>query len=212
MVKAEAETVAWDTVTVEDPELVRVIGEVCVCPLWRLRKLRLAGLDTRVPDPTAVPETGTLTTGSDASVVTATVPLEVPVDCGVKVTEKVFFCPGDRVVGKLRPVILKPRPLTVACFTVTLVLPEFTRDSDWVRLAPTLTLPRAKTVGEAVTCPATVPPVLLAEVPTPETKMLITVERVVNATSAGGSEPRRRLPLIVLPNLVLVVPTKETVA
>jgi hypothetical protein len=211
MLKAEAETLAWDTVTVEDPELVRVTGEVCVCPLWRLRKLRLAGLDARVPAPTAVPETGTLTTGFDASVVTATVPVEVPVDCGVKVTEKLFFCPGDRVVGKLRPVILKPCPLTVACFTVTLVLPEFTRDTDWVRLAPTLTLPRAKTAGETVTWPATVPPVLLAEVPTPETEMLITVEMVVRAMS-GGSKPRRRLPLIVLANLILVVPIKETVA
>ena len=99
-------------------------------PTCTLPKLMLDGLDTNVPEPTATAVTGTLTTGFGASLVTATVPYALPADCGVNVTEKVFFCPGDNVMGKVRPLILKPRPLTVACFTVTVEVPELASVTD----------------------------------------------------------------------------------
>jgi hypothetical protein len=105
---------------------------------------------------TAVADTGTFTTELGLSLVTATVPLALPAACAVKVTEKGFRCPGDRVSGKVSPLILKPRPVMVACLTVTFVPPEFTSATDCVMLAPIFTLPRERTAGEALSWPATV--------------------------------------------------------
>ena len=124
--KPDPETLARATVTLELPWLLSTADKVWTLPVCTLPKLRLEGLAMRAPDTIATPETGTLTTGFGALLVTETLPLEVPDDCGVKVTEKVFFCPGDKVRGKVRPLILKPRPVTVACFTVTRVPPELT--------------------------------------------------------------------------------------
>lgn len=128
--KLVPETLACDTVTLALPELVTAADKVWLLPTCMLPKLRLEGLETRTPEPTATPETGTFTTEFGASLVTATVPLEVPADCGVNVTEKVFFCPGDKVIGKLSPLTLKPWPVTVACFTVTGPLLELTSVAD----------------------------------------------------------------------------------
>ncbi len=128
--KPVPDTLACETVTLEAPELVNAADKLWAWLTCTLPKLRPEGLEMRMPDPTATPETGRLTTEFGASPVTATLPLAVPDDCGAKVTEKVFFCPGDRVSGKLRPFILKPRPLTVACFTVTVEPPELTSVAD----------------------------------------------------------------------------------
>ena len=105
----------------------------------------------------AVADTGTFTTELGLSLVTATVPIELPAACAVKVTEKGFRCPGDRVSGKVSPLILKPRPVMVACLMVTLVPPELTNATDCVMLAPILALPRARTAGEALRWPLTIP-------------------------------------------------------
>src|ERR1700693_2686664 len=105
-------------------ELVKVPERVLGLLTCTLPKLRLAGCEIRLPDATATPGTGTLTTGFGASLVTATLPVEVPADCGVHAMGKVFFCPGDNFKGKLSPLILKPRPVTVAWLRVTLEVPE----------------------------------------------------------------------------------------
>ena len=48
------------------------------------------GLLVPEPELTAVADTGTFTTELGLSLVTATVPIELPAACAVKVTEKVF--------------------------------------------------------------------------------------------------------------------------
>ena len=130
MVKPAPETLACDTVTFAVPVLTIVADALSGWPTCTLPKLMLDGLDANVPGPTATAVTGTLTTGFGASLVTATLPDALPAACGVNVTEKVFFCPGDKFIGKVRPLILKPRPLTVACFTVTVEVPELASVTD----------------------------------------------------------------------------------
>ena len=78
-VKPAPEMFACDTVTLAVPELVNVASTFSAWPTSTLPKLRLEGLETSVPKPTATPDTGTLTTEFGASLVTAIVPLEVPV-------------------------------------------------------------------------------------------------------------------------------------
>ena len=99
------------------------------------------------PGAVATADTGTLTTGFAASVVTAMLPLALPADCGAKVTVKLLRWPAARVRGKLSPLILKPLPVTVAWRTVRSELPELIRVADWVWLAPIFTLPKARLVG-----------------------------------------------------------------
>ena len=123
-------TLAWLIVMLAPPELVKVPERVLGPLTCTLPKLRLAGFEIRLPDPTATAETGTLTTEFGASLVTAMLPVEVPADCGVNAMEKVFFCPGDSFKGKLSPLILKPRPVTDAWLMVTLVLPELMSVAD----------------------------------------------------------------------------------
>ena len=78
--KPELETLAWDTVTLESPELVSAADKVCPLPICTLPKLRLEGFEVRAPTAVATADTGTLTTGLGASVVTAMLPLAVPAD------------------------------------------------------------------------------------------------------------------------------------
>jgi hypothetical protein len=130
MVKPAPEILACETVTFAVPVLTIVADAFSGWPTCTLPKLMLDGLDANVPVPTATAVTGTLTTGIGASLVTATLPEALPVVCGVNVTVKVFFCPGDNFVGKERPLILKPRPLTVAFCTVTVEVPELASVTD----------------------------------------------------------------------------------
>ena len=130
------------------------------------------------PGAVATADTGTLTTGFAASVVTAMLPLALPADCGAKVTVKLLRWPAARVRGKLSPLILKPLPVTVAWRTVRSELPELIRVADWVWLAPIFTLPKARLVGKTASCPA--------PMPVPESDTLTTVgDRVARRRLAG---------------------------
>jgi len=198
---------AWLIVMLVPLELVRVPERVLGLLTGTLPKLRLAGFETRLPAAIATPETGTLTTEFGASLVTATLPVEVPADCGVNVMEKVFFCPEDNFKGKLSPLILKPRPVTDAWLMVTLVLPELISVADWVWVLPTLTLPRANTAGETASSPL--------PIPMPETGTLSDVGTTVTATSVIVPPLIVPAPLRLMPlpaKVVAVVPDSESVA
>ena len=109
------------------------------------------------PGTVATADTGTLTTGFVASVVTAMLPVALPADCGAKVTVKLLRWPAARVSGKVSPLILKSLPVTVAWWTVRSELPELIRVADWVWLVPIFTLPKARLVGKTASCPAPMP-------------------------------------------------------
>jgi hypothetical protein len=70
-----------------------------------------------------------------------------PVVDGVKVTERLVLLPAAKVYGKVRPLTLKPVPLTVAPEIVRLDPPELDTLSSFVWLLPIVTLPRFMLVG-----------------------------------------------------------------
>ena len=84
-----------------------------------------------------------LKAGFEALEAIATLPLALPGDCGAKVTLKDALCPEARVNGRLRPVVLKPAPETVAWVTVRLVPPVLVSVSETEWLVPVCTLPKA---------------------------------------------------------------------
>src|ERR1700684_1357268 len=66
---------------------------------------------------------------------------------------KVVFCPGDSVNGRLRPVVLKPAPETVAWVMVRLVPPVLLSASERDWLVPVCTLPKVTLEGAALRAP-----------------------------------------------------------
>ena len=72
-----------------------------------------------------------------ASEVTVIPPLALPPLLGAKDTPKVKLCPGTRVIGTLRPVMLKSLPVTVAALILTSVPPVLVKVSGWLPLLPT---------------------------------------------------------------------------
>ena len=79
-VNAALGTFACEIVTLEPPELVSVAGRVWEFPTCTLPKLKLAGLAVRDPGVAPVPDSGTLTVGSEASLRIETLPLTCPLD------------------------------------------------------------------------------------------------------------------------------------
>ena len=71
-----------------------------------------------------------------------TLPDTLPVVAGANCRLKVLDCPAARVSGRVRPVMLKPVPETVACETLTVVLPVFVSTTLWVLVVAAVTLPK----------------------------------------------------------------------
>ena len=80
-------------------------------PTVTLPKLRLVGFDPNAPGVTAVPDSGMVRVGFEALEVTVRLPLALPADCGVNVTENVALWPDVSVVGVVVPLRLNPVPL-----------------------------------------------------------------------------------------------------
>jgi hypothetical protein len=121
--KAAALELSCETVRDEPPEFVSVSERVAVVPDGTLPKLRLAGLEARCPGMVPVPASGRLREGLDALDVTVNPPLVVLADVGENATLKLTLCPGFRVAGRLRPLVLK-LDVAPAAEMVTLVPPE----------------------------------------------------------------------------------------
>ena len=85
-----------------------------------------------------------------ALLMTATLPVTLPVAAGAKVTFKVVVWPGVRVVPVGTPLALKPAPETLMFEIATLELPEFWRVTGRVLLALVFTFPKLKLVGLAL--------------------------------------------------------------
>src|SRR5919197_1865954 len=101
-------------VTLKPPELVTVSCKVCELPTCTLPKLKDAGLGVRVPAVAPVPDKGTVTLGSEASLVMEMLPFADPLEAGVNVTLKVLVCPGDKVIGTAKFATLYPAPVAAA--------------------------------------------------------------------------------------------------
>src|SRR5579863_768356 len=87
---------------------------VLLVPTTTLPKLKLVGDTANCPPAVPVPDRGIFKVGFDAFDAMAIFPLALPADCGVKMTLKVMLCPGVSVNGGLKPLTLKPVPVTVS--------------------------------------------------------------------------------------------------
>src|SRR2546425_908467 len=76
-----------------------------------------------------------------------TLPDTLPMVAGANCTLKVLDCPAARVSGRVRPVMLKPAPETVACETLTVAVPELDSTTPWVLAVDSVTLPTLMFVG-----------------------------------------------------------------
>jgi hypothetical protein len=150
MLKPTPLTVTCETVTLPVPVLVRVTVWQPLLPTVTFPKLRLAGDAPRRRPVTPVPPSVTAAGELVALPTTEMVPLTLPVVVGAKIALKVTLWPEVSVRGSERALIPKPTPLTVACETVTLPVPESVRVTVRELLLPTVTLPKLRVEGLAL--------------------------------------------------------------
>ena len=129
--------VIWEIVRADPPEFVSFSARVELLPVVTFPKLRLVGLDVSWPGAEPVPDNGTFRAELDAFDVIARLPLALLPDVGVKVTLKLTLWPTLKVIGKLKPLALKPDPVALAAEIVTLAPPELVRVSVIVWELPT---------------------------------------------------------------------------
>ena len=84
-----------------------------------------------------------------ALLVTDKLPLTEPVALGAKFTVNVVLCPAPKLNG-VRPLVVKPAPVTVSPETFTLELPVLVNVTVWLLLLPTFTFPKLRLAGLAV--------------------------------------------------------------
>ena len=130
-------------------EAVRLL----LCPTTTLPKLNAAGLTANWPETVAVPTIEMVTVGLEASETTAIDPLALPPEVGANTAPKVKLCPGLKVRGRLKPVILKLAPVMLARVTVTLEPPELVRVSDKVFVLPTGTPEKSRLESLVLSAP-----------------------------------------------------------
>ena len=84
-------------------------------------------------------------------------PLTLPLEVGAKLMDAATLCPGANVDGSAMPETLKPAPVTESCEIVTLVPPELVSVVVSACVLPTVTLPKLKLAGLALSCPGAAP-------------------------------------------------------
>ena len=89
--KPVPEALAWVTVTLELPVLVKVSDKVLMLLTGTLEKSRLESLGLNVPPPATFAAIGMIRLALDASLTMARLPVADPLDCGVKVTLKLVL-------------------------------------------------------------------------------------------------------------------------
>lgn len=125
-----------------------------------LPKLTVVGLVVRLaigklPEAAPVPESATFM-GTPEPPARAKLPLAPPTAVGLNTIWKLTLCCGARVRGRVKPVVLKPVPVTVACVTVTLELLVLVTTSVWFWDVPVCTVPKSMLAGLTVNVPVCV--------------------------------------------------------
>jgi hypothetical protein len=123
---------ACEIVTLEPPEFVSVTEADWLFPSRTLPNPMLDGFADNWPGARAVPERGTTRVGLEALLLKVTWPVNVPAAAGLNFTLNETLCAGARVAGSVKPVILKPVPVTVACVIVSPDPPMFVKVSESV--------------------------------------------------------------------------------
>src|SRR5207245_2633674 len=136
------------------PELIRVMVWELRVPTATSPKLALGGTTESCgwSGWTPMPLRAIVVGGYRALLTSETLPVMLPVLAGAKTTLKLVFCPGVRVMGKLRPPTLRPLLELLASLPVSLALPELVRVMVWVLRVPTATFPKLALGGVTESC------------------------------------------------------------
>jgi hypothetical protein len=124
------------TITFE-PVALSDACRLTLVPSTTLPKFKFVGLTASWPAAVPVPESGIVKFEFDAFETKEMLPPALRADCGAKITLNVRVCPGVRVTGGLKSLILKPAPETASFEMVTSERPIFVKASDSVRELPT---------------------------------------------------------------------------
>jgi hypothetical protein len=152
-VKPAPETFTEDIVTPEFPVLIKAALKSLLLPTFTLPKLRLDVLNVSSCVPaTPVPLNGIVSGELGALLESEIEPVTLPAALGVKTALNVAFELIGIVSGVLRPVVLKPVPVTVAREITTLAVPPFVRLIVWELLFPVETFPKLAVPGTAPSC------------------------------------------------------------
>ena len=115
-----------EMVTLEFPLLVSVTFRELLLPVFTLPKLRLVGLAARRCVATTPVPLRLIPSGELGALLTREIePVELVAVAGVKTALKLARFPAAMVNGVVKPLRLKPVPVTLACEMVTLPLPPF---------------------------------------------------------------------------------------
>src|SRR5712692_610939 len=180
-------TVTPEMVTLEFPLLVSVTGNPLLPPTFTLPKLRLVGLaPSKNVAATPIPLKAIVSGEPGALLTKETEPVTLPAAVGVNAALNVALAPAAIVCGTLRPVMLKPVPVTVTCEIVALAVPVFFKVIVCEALFPVMTLPKAALDGVAESCGCT--PVPLREMAAGElVALLVTLTLPVTLPVTPGA-------------------------
>lgn len=146
---AESFVAAEVTVTLP-PLALSVPDALALLPTTALP--RFIALGVIVSDPagdTPVPESATVTVGSDAFELILMLPLAAPAPAGFQLTFSVADCPGESESGSVRPLSENPLPFIAIDETVRPRRPEFVSFRERLCVLPVFTLPNERVVGLA---------------------------------------------------------------
>ena len=147
-----AVTVTFATLALRLPEAVPLV------PTTTLPTAKVAGVAVNCPAAIVpVPARDIDKVGLVPLDVTATLPLALLADEGVKVTVKVALCAAASVTGVEIPLNAKPVPLIPTLEIVRVEPPVLVTLSDNRRLLPTWTVPKSRLVGLAPSAPGVTP-------------------------------------------------------
>ena len=152
-VKTAPVTFTADMVTLEFPVLVKEELKSLLLPTFTLPKLRLGVLNVSScvpasPDPLNAMANGEL----GALLVSEIEPVTGPAAPGAKTALNVVFEPAGIVIGVLRPVIVNPVPVTLACEITRLAVPLLVKLIVCELLVPVETFPKPAVLGMALIC------------------------------------------------------------
>jgi hypothetical protein len=152
-VKPAPEMLAAEIVTLEFPVLVKAALKSLLLPTFTLPKLRFAVLNASTCVPAAPVPLNAIVNGElGALLVSEIEPVTAPAAVGVKTALNVLFEPVGIVSGVLRPVIVKPAPLTVAPDITRLAVPLLINSIVCELLVPVETFPKPAVPGTALIC------------------------------------------------------------
>lgn len=172
------ETLTDETETVLEPPFDKVMVWELLVPVETFPKAAFDGIAESCGW-VAMPLSAMFSGEFGALLVIEMLPVSLPPTVGAKRTVKVALCPAVRVLGVIKPLILNPVPVAVACEIARLAVPLLVKVMVWELFPPVATEPKVTTEGLAPICPCT--PVPDSKTAVGEPAALLTTEMLPDA-------------------------------